>query len=248
MSQKGISGKCFLLSSSQQPSSRKRSSTWWSFGITEEHEVSYSTTEAPTMEPLVAESVILSASGEPVRPERKAQSPTSPRPHASDDEGTFLFHCLTSNRVYLYSPPRVVNLMVSPQFFIWFHFLLLVFYFFIFFLAVDFFPPRSSFNSRCHFYFSLILYFYVSFPYWFIGQFSLSSKSTSSSGGCETRTTRRSRTTPASSVGRLVFVLSCLLLVCFSSSWWPKNRKRSKLSQFVAWLHDRSCMTMSLVI
>ena len=113
MSQKGISGKCFLLSSSQQPSSRKRSSTWWSFGITEEHEVSYSTTEAPTMEPLVAESVILSASGEPVRPERKAQSPTSPRPHASDDEGTFLFHCLTSNRVYLYSPPRVVNLMVS---------------------------------------------------------------------------------------------------------------------------------------
>ncbi|XP_059352723.1 protein hu-li tai shao-like isoform X5 [Daphnia carinata] len=53
-------------------------------GISEEHEVSYSTTEAPTMEPLVAESVILSASGEPVRPERK--SPTSPRP-LSDDEG-----------------------------------------------------------------------------------------------------------------------------------------------------------------
>ena len=164
--------------------------------------MSYSTTEAPTMEPLVAESVILSASGEPVRPERKAQSPTSPRPHASDDEGTFLFHCLTSNHVYLYSPPRVVNLMVSGNSF----------------LAVDFFPPRSSFDSRCHFCFSLILYFYVSFPYWFIGQFSLSSKSTSSSGGCETRTTRRSRTTPASSVGRLVFVLSCLLLVCFSSS------------------------------
>ena len=166
--------------------------------------MSYSTTEAPTMEPLVAESVILSASGEPVRPERKAQSPTSPRPHASDDEGTFLFHCLTSNRVYLYSPPRVVNLMVSGNSLFdstsccWFLFL-------FFFLAVDFFPPRSSFDSRCHFCFSLILYFYVSFPYWFIGQFSLSSKSTSSSGGCETRTTRRSRTTPASSVGRLVF-------------------------------------------
>ncbi|XP_057370435.1 protein hu-li tai shao-like isoform X1 [Daphnia carinata] len=54
-------------------------------GISEEHEVSYSTTEAPTMEPLVAESVILSASGEPVRPERK--SPTSPRP-LSDDEAS----------------------------------------------------------------------------------------------------------------------------------------------------------------
>ncbi|XP_046446650.1 protein hu-li tai shao-like isoform X5 [Daphnia pulex] len=54
-------------------------------GISEEHEVSYSTTEAPTMEPLVAESVVLSPSGEQVRPERKS-SPTSPRP-LSDDEG-----------------------------------------------------------------------------------------------------------------------------------------------------------------
>ena len=41
------------------------------------------------MEPLVAESVVLSASGEPVRPERKS-SPTSPRP-LSDDEGTSFY-------------------------------------------------------------------------------------------------------------------------------------------------------------
>ena len=40
------------------------------------------------LEPLVAESVVLSASGEPVRPERKAtQSPTSPRSHPSDEDG-----------------------------------------------------------------------------------------------------------------------------------------------------------------
>ena len=86
MSQKGISGKlhhifmCISWTSSWWIHSN------WKYQNTEEHEVSYSTTEAPSMEPLVAESVVLSSSGEPVRPERKS-SPTSPRP-LSDDEGT----------------------------------------------------------------------------------------------------------------------------------------------------------------
>lgn len=60
-------------------------------GDDQEHDVSYSTSEAPALEPLVAESVVLSASGEPVRPERKgnnsSQSPTSPRSPRSDEDG-----------------------------------------------------------------------------------------------------------------------------------------------------------------
>lgn len=62
--------------------------------LEQQHDVSFSTSEAPALEPLVAEPVVLSASGEPVRPERKAQSPTSPRSPRSDEDGkkpTFVF-------------------------------------------------------------------------------------------------------------------------------------------------------------
>jgi hypothetical protein len=45
----------------------------------------------------------------------------------------------------------------------------------------------------------------------------LSSKSTSSWGGCETRATTRSRTTPTSPGRRLVFLLNSSLSSCFCS-------------------------------
>lgn len=89
MSQKGIPGKFANVDVVNGSVEWKRLACY--FSIAEDHEVSYSTTEAPTMEPLVAESVVLSPSGEPVRPERKTSTPTSPRPHASDDEGMCLF-------------------------------------------------------------------------------------------------------------------------------------------------------------
>lgn len=57
--------------------------------IAEEQELSYSTSEAPAMQPLVAESVVLSNDGEPVASAQPdaASPPMSPRSHASDDEG-----------------------------------------------------------------------------------------------------------------------------------------------------------------
>lgn len=172
--------------------------------IAEEHEVSYSTTEAPTMEPLVAESVILSASGEPVRPERKAQTPTSPRPHASDDEGMLSFFpaLLSTIHVYFYPPRVVIMMMVSGNSF-------MIFRHFLYFCCWSFWCIfSSSFQFSWHFCFSIYFLCLSSVLVFFLGQFSLSSKSSSSSGGCETRAAGRSRTTSASPVRRLVFVVS----------------------------------------
>lgn len=128
------------------------------------------------MEPLVAESVVLSASGEPIRPDRKTQSPTSPRTHASDDEGT----CLSTSSSLKFGAAVIgVGLLYYFLFAISFHFI------------------SSSIQ------FTLLFTLYVTFfGFW---QISLSSKSSSSSGGCQTRTARRSRTTSTSSIGRLVF-------------------------------------------
>ena len=73
------------------------------------------------MEPLVAESVVLSASGEPVRPERKAQSPTSPRPHPSDDEGKNKL--LFSSIGFSFFAPIVIGKRVSVSLFLHFIFI-----------------------------------------------------------------------------------------------------------------------------
>ena len=52
----------------------------------EDQELSYSTTPAPVLEPLVAESIVLSPSGETIRPDDPSSPTTPTRSQASEPE------------------------------------------------------------------------------------------------------------------------------------------------------------------
>lgn len=120
------------------------------------------------MEPLVAESVVLSPSGEPVHPERKS-SPTSPRP-LSDDEGTSFISIILLFSCFFFS--LWIDSGGGGQFYSYTRFLY-YYYYYLFFrhflLVVLIFSSSFQFNSLLFLFPLIIIFLYMFLLFFRVG-------------------------------------------------------------------------------